>query len=122
MRPTHWPVTRIQAAVVGTYEQPFEYTPAPSKPTGKSPSAQLRDLEAAVSGIAMLKDPFKSDLLGNLDAAIAALADHNQDEARAQLDQFVATVQKPQLQAELTSAQRDRLVAAAKGIQAQLGP
>ncbi|HXK16070.1 MAG TPA: hypothetical protein VNH45_16180, partial [Gaiellaceae bacterium] len=96
--------------------------PAPSKPTGKSPSAQLRDLEAAVSGIAMLKDPFKSDLLGNLDAAIAALADHNQDEARAQLDQFVATVQKPQLQAELTSAQRDRLVAAAKGIQAQLGP
>ncbi len=96
--------------------------PAPSKPTGKSPSTQLRDLEAEVSGIAMLKDPFKSDLLGNLDAAITALADHNQDEARAQLDEFVSTVQKPQLQAELTSAQRDRLVAAAKSIQAQLGP
>lgn len=96
--------------------------PAPTKPSGKSPSAQLRDLETEVSGIAMLKDPFKSDLLGNLDAAITALADDNQDEARAQLDEFVATVQKPQLQAELTSAQRQRLVTAAKGIQAQLGP
>lgn len=96
--------------------------PAPAKPSGKSPSAQIRDLEAEVSAIAMLKDPFKSDLLGNLDAAITALADHNQDEARAQLDQFISTIQKPQLQAELTSAQRDGLVAAAKGIQAQLGP
>jgi hypothetical protein len=95
---------------------------APSKPPATSPSAQLRDLKAVVEGIAMLKDPFKSDLLGNLDAAITALADHNSDEARAQLDEFVTTVQKEPLQAQLTSAQRDRLVTTAKSIQAQIGP
>jgi hypothetical protein len=96
--------------------------PAPSKPPATSPSAQLRDLKAVVEGIAMLKDPFKSDLLGNLDAAITALADKNTDEARAQLDAFVTTVQKEPLQAQLTAAQRDRLVTTAKNIQAQIGP
>jgi hypothetical protein len=96
--------------------------PAPSKAPAASPSAQLRNLEAVVGGIALLKDPFKSDLLGNLDAAIAALADHNADEAHAQLDQFVATLQQPPLQAQLTSTQRDRLATTAKSIRAQIGP
>jgi hypothetical protein len=75
-----------------------------------------------VAGVALLKDPFKSDLVGNLDAAIAALADHNADEARAQLDQFVTTVQSAPLQAQLTSAQRARFVTTAKTIEAQIGP
>jgi hypothetical protein len=97
-------------------------TPSPSKPPATSPSAQLRDLEAVVEGIALLKDPFKSDLLGNLDAAIAALADKNTDEAHAQLDAFVTTVQQEPLQAQLTAAQRNRLVTTAKNIEAQIGP
>lgn len=95
--------------------------PAPTKPPTTSPSAQLRDLKAVVEGIALLKDPFKSDLLGNLDSAISALADKNADEARAQLDQFITTVQQEPLQAQLTSAQRDQLVATAKKIRAQIG-
>jgi hypothetical protein len=96
--------------------------PGPSKSPATSPSAQLRDLKAVVAGVALLKDPFKSDLVGNLDAAIAALADHNADEARAQLDQFVTTVQSAPLQAQLTSAQRARFVTTAKTIEAQIGP
>jgi hypothetical protein len=94
----------------------------PAKPPTTSPSAQLRDLKAAVEAIALLKDPFKSDLLGNLDAAITALADKNPDEARAQLDQFVTTLQKAPLQAQLTSTQRDKLDSTAKKIQAQISP
>jgi hypothetical protein len=96
--------------------------PAPTTSPATTPSAQLRDLKAVVDGIPLLKDPFKSDLLGNLDAAIAAIADKNRDEAHAQLDEFVTTVQKEPLQAQLTSAQRDRLVTTAKKIQAQIGP
>ena len=68
------------------------------------------------------EDPFKSDLLGNLDAAVTALADNNPDEARAELDEFVKTLQKAPLQAEPTSAQRDRLITTAKKIRAQISP
>ena len=93
----------------------------PSKPSAKTPSEQLRDLKAVVEGIALLQDPFKSDLLGNLDAAITALADKNRDEARAQLDQFVNTVQRPELRAQLTAAQRNRLVTTARSIKTQIG-
>ncbi len=100
----------------------FGGTPPPSAPPGTTPSAQLRDLRAVVDGIALLKDPFKSDLLGNLDAAIGALADKNPDEAQAQLEAFVATVQQPALAAQLTAAQRDRLVKNAKSIRAQISP
>jgi hypothetical protein len=96
--------------------------PPPTTSPATTPSAQLRDLKAVVDGIPLLKDPFKSDLLDNLDAAIAALADKNPDAARAQLDEFVTTVQQEPLQAQLTSAQRDRLVTTAKKIQAQIGP
>jgi hypothetical protein len=91
-------------------------------PAATSPSAQLRDFKTVVEAIALLRDPFKSDLLGNLDAAIDALAAGNADEARAQLDAFVATVQKEPLQAQLTSAQRNHLVETARKIESQLGP
>lgn len=94
--------------------------PAPTTSPTTTPSAQLRDLKAVVSGIPLLKDPFKSDLLGNLDAAIAALVGEDPDEARAQLDEFVATVQKEPLQAQLTAAQRDRLVKTATKIRARI--
>jgi hypothetical protein len=93
----------------------------PANAPAKSPSAQLKDLEAVVGAIALLKDPFKSDLVGYLDGAITALADGNPDEARSQLDEFVTTAQKAP-QAQLTSAQRDRLIKTAKEIEAQISP
>jgi hypothetical protein len=93
----------------------------PSAPTTKTPAQQLRDLEAFVSGIVSLKDPFKSQLVGDLEDAISALQSHNADEARARLDDFVATVQATPLRAQLTADQRNRLTDGAKRIKARIG-
>jgi hypothetical protein len=93
----------------------------PSAPTTKTPAQQLRDLSAFVSGIASLKDPFKSRLVGDLQDAISALQDHNADEARARLDDFVATVQAAPLRAQLTADQRNRLIDTVNRIKAQIG-
>ena len=92
----------------------------PSAPTTKTPAEQLRDLNAFVSGIASLKDPFKSQLVGDLQDAISALQDRNADEARARLDDFVATVQVAPLRAQLTADQRNRLIDTANRIKAQI--
>lgn len=91
-------------------------------PSAKTPSAQLRDLRASVSGLSTLKEPFKGQLIGNVDAAIEALAGGNTDEARAQLDEFIATVQSAPVVAQLTAGQRDQLVATARGIEGQISP
>jgi hypothetical protein len=48
--------------------------------------------------------------LGELDEAIAAVGDKKPDDARAKLDDFIATVQSAPLQAQLTADQRDQLV------------
>jgi hypothetical protein len=92
----------------------------PTAPTTKTPAQQLRELSAFVSGIASLKDPFKSRLDDDLQAAISALQEHNADEARAQLDDFIATVQAAPLRAQLTAGQRNRLIDTANRIKAQI--
>jgi hypothetical protein len=98
---------------------PFGQEPKAQKQT---PGAQLRSLRSTVAGIPTLKDPFKSNLLDTIDAAIAALAAKNLDEVRAQLDRFVTQLRAAPLQAQLTPDQRTRLTDAAKRIEAQLGP
>jgi hypothetical protein len=90
-------------------------------PTTKTPAQQLRDLNAVVSGIGSLKDPFKSELLGDVQDAISALQGDNTDEARARLADFVATVQSAPLRAQLTADQRNRLVNTVNRIKAQIG-
>jgi len=92
----------------------------PTKTT-QTPGAALRSLRSAVGGIATLRDPFKSDLLGTIDEAIKAVAAHNFDEARAQLDDLVTQLQATPLQAQMTTEQRKQLIDAAKRIEAQLG-
>jgi hypothetical protein len=87
----------------------------------QTPGAALRSLRSTVAGIPTLKEPFKSDLVGMLDAAIQALAAKNLDEVRAQIDQFVTQLQGEALKAQLTAAQRSDLTSAAKRIEAQLG-
>jgi hypothetical protein len=93
----------------------------PAAPTTKTPAQQLRDLAAYVGGIVSLKDPFKSQLLGDINDAISALQDKNADEAGARLDDFVATVQAAPLRAQLTADQRNRLIDTATRIKAQIG-
>jgi hypothetical protein len=94
--------------------------PTPTSPA-KSPAAQLRDLRAVVAAIVMLKDPFRSELLGDLDAAITAVGDRKADDARAKLDDFITTLQSPPLQAQLTADQRDQLIETAKRIEGAIG-
>jgi len=93
----------------------------PPVPTTKTPAEQLRDLSTFVSGIASLKDPFKTQLVGDLQDAISALQEHNPDEARARLDDFIATVQAAPLRAQLTADQRQRLIDTVSRIKAQIG-
>lgn len=93
----------------------------PPAPTTKTPAQQLRDLKAFVSGIASLKEPFKSRLVGDLEGAISALQDDNADEARARLDDFVETVRAAPLRAQLTADQRKRLIDTVNRIKAQIG-
>jgi hypothetical protein len=92
----------------------------PTAPTPETPAQQLRHLNAFVSGIASLKDPFKSRLVDDLQNAISALEDQNADEARARLDDFVATLQSEPLRAQLTADQRNRLIDTANRIKAQI--
>jgi hypothetical protein len=93
----------------------------PPAPTTKTPAQQLRDLKAFVNGIASLKEPFKSRLVGDLEGAISALQDDNADEARARLDDFVETVRAAPLRAQLTADQRKRLIDTVNRIKAQIG-
>jgi hypothetical protein len=93
----------------------------PKAPPAKTTAAQLRELKATVSGIALLKDPFESELLADLDDAVAAIGNKKPDDARAKLEDFIATVQSAPLQAQLTADQRDQLVETAKRIDGALG-
>jgi hypothetical protein len=98
----------------------FAGTSASSGSAGKTPSAELRSLRATVEGLATLKEPFKSQLIGDIDSAVEALAGENSDEAHAQLDAFVTTVQSAPVTAQLTAAQRAQLINAAKQIETQI--
>lgn len=93
----------------------------PTAPSTQTPAQQLRDLAAYLGGISSLKEPFKSQLLGDIDDAISALQDKNADEAGARLDDFVATVQSAPLRAQLTPDQRSRLIDTARRIKLQVG-
>jgi hypothetical protein len=98
----------------------FGGTPASSAGAGKTPSAELRSLRATVEGLATLKEPFKSQLIEDINSAIEALASKNPDEAHAQLDAFVTTVQSAPVTAQLTAAQRTQLITAAKQIETRI--
>jgi hypothetical protein len=79
----------------------------------------LASLRRQLEGIGTLKDPFRSDLLHELDIARAALPDDPRA-AIESLDAFIKGLQAPELRAQLSAEQRNALVAAAKRITAAL--
>jgi hypothetical protein len=97
------------------FAEPSVATPAASI------AAQLSDLRALVTGIAMLRDPFRSDLLADLDAASTSFFYDRAAEAASKLGDFLAELQEGPLQAELTSDQRTQLAAAAARVRTALG-
>jgi hypothetical protein len=88
----------------------------------KTPAVQLAELEKLVTSIALLKDPFKTDLLADLDDANTAISDRKPENAIARLGDFIAQVQAAQLRAELTSDQRKQLLDNATQIRSVLAP
>jgi hypothetical protein len=96
-------------------------TPAPTASAAKTPVRQIDDLKARVEGIALLKDPFRSDLLAALDDARTAIQSATPDDARTSLDEFLRIVQSPPLQAQVPADARGELVAAATKIRRALG-
>jgi hypothetical protein len=93
-----------------------------SNPGGKppTPAAGLAALTKLVSGIALLRDPFRTTLLGDLSDASGALSDKKPDVASASVSDFITQVQAQALRAQLTSSQRGRLLDLATGIRSQL--
>jgi hypothetical protein len=85
-----------------------------------APAAGFAELTKLVSGIALLKDPFRTNLLADLSDASAAVASKKPDIASAKLGDFIAQVQAAPLRAQLTSAQRSRLLDLATGIRSEL--
>jgi hypothetical protein len=98
----------------------FKASETPATPSAKSSMEQLADLKALVSGTSMLKDPFKSELLANLDDATTALGDKAPDQATAKLDDFIAGLQTTPV-AQLTPEKRVQLTDNARRIQKSIG-
>jgi hypothetical protein len=98
----------------------FSAAAAPAAASPKSATEQIADLEALVRNISALKDPFKSDLIGDLEDATSALDDSKPAEAAARLDHFVSGV-KAVPAAQLTSDQRSKLIETATQIRRSIG-
>jgi hypothetical protein len=111
----------VGSMLVACGDTGFGASPGGPVTAGTTPSAGLRSLRTTVQGLATLKEPFRSQLTDDLDSAIRTLADADSEEARAQLDAFIATVQSPPVTAQLTADQRDRLITAARKIEAAIG-
>lgn len=86
-----------------------------------TPAADLASLTKLVSGIALLKDPFRTNLLTDLSTATAAVTNKKTDDASAKLGDFISQVQAAPLRAQVTSAQRSRLLDLATSIRSELG-
>jgi hypothetical protein len=89
-------------------------------PEQKSIADQLADLRTLVSGISMLKDPFRSELLDSLDGAREALAGGQAGQVRARLDDVLAELASVP-QAQLNPDRRTKISRAATRIKASLG-
>jgi hypothetical protein len=79
----------------------------------------LAKLRQQVESLDTLKDPFRSNLLHDLDVARNALP-RNPDTAIESLDAFIAGLQATELRAQLSAEERDALTSAAKRIKAAL--
>jgi hypothetical protein len=86
----------------------------------RSATDRLATVRASVSAIGLLKDPFRTDLLGDLDDASAALADDSPGQASAALADFI-TVLEGVPQAQLGAKQRTQLYDAVAGIKSSVG-
>ncbi len=93
-----------------------------AKPVEAAPDALslLSSLRRQLESLETLKDPFRSDLLHDLDTARDALPD-DPDAAIESIDAFIEGIQAPELRAQLSSEQRTALIAAAKRVKAALG-
>jgi hypothetical protein len=96
-------------------------SPPSAAPSAATPVRQIDELKARVGGIALLKDPFRSDLLAALDDARTAVQDAKPDDALTSLDDFLRIVQSAPLQAQVPADARAELVAAATKIRRMLG-
>jgi hypothetical protein len=85
-----------------------------------TPIAGLAALTKLVSSIALLKDPFRTNLLTDLADASDALSNKKPDVASASIGDFITQVQARPLGAQLTAAQRGRLLDLATIIRSQL--
>lgn len=73
-----------------------------------------------VSGIPLLKDPFRTNLLADLSDASTAISDKKPDNASAKLGDFSTQIQAAPLRAHLSSAQRSSLLDLATSIRSAL--
>jgi hypothetical protein len=97
------------------------FASAPPGPQDQGVAVEISELRALVTSIAMLKDPFKSDLLADLDAASDSFFYGRSEEAGAKIEGFLTQLQQAPLQAELSSDQHTQLVQSATRIRTALG-
>ena len=88
-------------------------------PAAKSIADQLADLKTLLSGISMLKDPFRSELLGYVYGAREAVANGKTGQVSAQLDDFLAELASVP-QAQLNPDQRTKIRSTVTQIKASL--
>jgi hypothetical protein len=85
-----------------------------------TPAAGVAALTKLVTGIPLLKDPFRTNLLADLSDASTAISDKKPDNASAKLGDFITQIQAAPLRAQLSSAQRSSLVDLATSIRSAL--
>jgi hypothetical protein len=88
--------------------------------TAPAPAAALSSMTKLVSGIPLLKEPFRTNLLTDLADASTAVSNKKPDSASATLGDFITQLQAAPLRAQLTVEQLNRLLDLATSTRNQL--